>query len=235
MRHNPPLAYRNNNIFVKAQPQPCGGSAFARVGNRFYIQGGATSADNLLQPFWALNLSIAWNTSQPAWIPLPLGPANAYHSAGYSADNQSFITFGRDTAAASTVIPKSWVNIYNITTGSWSVSFNPPNLADNSRRDFFVVTNPTANKIYILGGDAGSTGSNTSIAFDTYDPTTRTLVEVSTPSPGPQNISTYAAVWVPRLSVMMVIGGALPVAVPQGLYLFHPDTGTWSTQILMDH
>ncbi|KAI8602181.1 hypothetical protein EDD21DRAFT_427684 [Dissophora ornata] len=151
----------------------------------------------------------------------------------YSADNQSFITFGRDTAAASTVIPKSWVNIYNITTGSWSVSFNPPNLADNSRRDFFVVTNPTANKIYILGGDAGSTGSNTSIAFDTYDPTTRTLVEVSTPSPGPQNISTYAAVWVPRLSVMMVIGGALPVAVPQGLYLFHPDTGTWSTQATM--
>ncbi|KAG0296191.1 hypothetical protein BGZ98_001070 [Dissophora globulifera] len=219
-----------SNIFAHAQPQPCGGSAYARVGNNFYIQGGATSGDNLLQPFWALDLTISWTTSKPAWSPLPLGPANAYHSAGYSADNKSFITFGRDTAADPQVIPDSWINIFNIATGTWSFSTNPPNMADNSRRDFAAVTNPSANSIYILGGDAGPSGAIATNAFDIFDPMTRTLTEVTTPLPGPQNISTYAAVWAPNLNAMIVIGGAMPTSKPQGLYLYHPDTGAWTTQ-----
>ncbi|KAF9952287.1 hypothetical protein BGZ72_006398 [Mortierella alpina] len=218
-------------LHAEAQPQPCGGAAFARVGNNFYIQGGATSGDHLLQPFWALDLTTTWTTGQPAWKPLPLGPANAYHSAGYSADNQSFITFGRDTAADPQVIPQNWVNVYNIATRTWSFSSNPPNMADNSRRDFSVVTNPRSNKIYILGGDAGPGGELWSNMFNIYDPTTRTLSEITTPASGPQNIATYAAVWVPRLNAMMVIGGAyMGGASISSLYLYHPDTGTWSTQ-----
>lgn len=219
-------------LWAEAQPQPCGGAAYARVGNNFYIQGGATSGDNLLQPFWALDLTTTWTSSQPAWKPLPLGPANAYHSAGYSADNQSFITFGRDTAADPQVIPQNWVNVYNIATRTWSFSSNPPNMADNSRRDFNVVTNPSSNKIYVLGGDAGPGGAIWSNMFNVYDPATRTLTEITTPPSGPQNIATYAAVWVPRLNAMMVIGGAyMGGASISSLYLYHPDTGSWTTQV----
>ncbi|KAG9322673.1 hypothetical protein KVV02_007940 [Mortierella alpina] len=218
-------------LYAEAQPQPCGGAAYAKVGNSFYIQGGATSGDNLLQPFWALDLTTTWTTSQPAWKPLPLGPANAYHSAGYSADNQSFITFGRDTAADPQVIPQNWINVYNIATRTWSFSSNPPNMADNSRRDFNVVTNPRSNKIYILGGDAGPGGAIWSNMFNIYDPTTRTLTEITTPPPGPQNVATYAAVWVPRLNAMVVIGGNyMSGAAISGLYLYHSDTGSWTTQ-----
>ncbi|KAG0317027.1 hypothetical protein BG000_004660, partial [Podila horticola] len=215
---------------VAAQPQPCGGAAFAKVGNKFYIQGGATSGDNLLASLWALDLSKAWPTSQPAWTSLSLGPFNAYHSAGYMADNSSFVTFGRDTAADPQVIPPSWVNVYDIATNAWTFSSNPANMNDNSRRDFTAVTNPTANKVYLLGGDAGPAGSIWSNMFSVYDLMSRTLTEGPTPAPGPQNISTYAAVWVPRLSAMLVIGGALQGGSPQGLYVYRPDTGAWSTQ-----
>ncbi|KAG0031075.1 hypothetical protein BGZ81_001806 [Podila clonocystis] len=215
---------------VAAQPQPCGGAAFARVGNKFYIQGGATSGDNLLASLWALDLSKAWSTSQPAWSSLALGPFNAYHSAGYMADNSSFITFGRDTAADPQVIPQSWVNVYDIATNAWTFSSNPANMNDNSRRDFAAVTNPTANKVYILGGDAGPAGAIWSNMFSVYDLMSRTLTEAPTAAPGPQSISTYAAVWVPRLSAMLVIGGALQSGSSQGLYIYRPDTGEWSTQ-----
>ncbi|KAI7820669.1 hypothetical protein BC939DRAFT_530485 [Gamsiella multidivaricata] len=204
--------------------------AFARVGNSFYIQGGATVGDNLLAPFWALNLTTSWATSKPDWTSLPLGPTNAYHSAGYSADNKSFITFGRDTGAAPQVVPQSWVNIYDIPSGSWSFNTNPPNMADNSRRDFFAVTNPGANKIYILGGDAGTSGAVFTNSFDTFDPTTRTLSEITTPAPGPQYITTYAAVWVKKLQAMVVIGGSMQNSSIQGLYLYNPSTGAWTTQ-----
>ncbi|KAF9305280.1 hypothetical protein BGZ74_010804 [Mortierella antarctica] len=200
---------------VTAQPQPCGGAAFAKVGNKFYVQGGATSGDNLLASLWALDLSKAWTTSQPAWTSLALGPFNAYHSAGYMADNSSFITFGRDTAADPQVIPESWVNVYDIATNAWTFSSNPANMNDNSRRDFAAVTNPATNKVYILGGDAGPAGAIWSNMFSVYDLMSRTLTEAPTSPPGPQNISTYAAVWVPRLDAMLVIGGALQSGSPQ--------------------
>lgn len=212
------------------QPQPCGGSAFARVGNNFYIQGGATYADELLQSMWALDLTTAWTTSQPAWKSLPPGPFNAYHSAGYNANNSTFLTFGRDTAAPANQVASSWLNSFDVRTGTWS-SWNPIGLKDNSRRDFYAVTNPTANRIYILGGDASSTGSVITNHFNTYDPATRALTEVDTPPSGPQNSITYAAVWVPRLSVMLVIGGQIAGVSPQSLWVFHPDTSEWSTQV----
>ncbi|KAF9322995.1 hypothetical protein BG006_001857 [Podila minutissima] len=215
---------------VTAQPEPCGGAAFAKVGNKFYVQGGAPSGDNLLSSLWALDLSKAWTTSQPAWTSLAQGPKNAYHSAGYMADNSSFITFGRDTAADPQNIPEFWVNVYDIATNAWTFQSNPANLNDNSRRDFVAVTNPATNKAYILGGDAGPAGTIWSNMFSVYDLMSRTLTEAPTSPPGPQNISTYAAVWVPRLDAMLVIGGALRSGSPQGLYLYRPNTGVWSTQ-----
>ncbi|KAF9361408.1 hypothetical protein BGX26_003541 [Mortierella sp. AD094] len=220
----------SRNLFVHSQPQSVGGAAFARVGNNFYIQGGAISADNLLLALWALDLTKPWTTSNPAWTSLAIGPSNGYHSAGYSADNKSFITFGRDTGASAAAVPKSWVNIYDIPSGTWNFQTNPATLADNSRRDFSVVTNPSANKIYILGGDSTVSGGKYNNVFDIFDPVSRTLTEITTPAPGPQNIATYSGVWVPRLNAMMVIGGSMQSGTPQGLYLYHPDTGAWTTQ-----
>ncbi|KAF9179765.1 hypothetical protein BGZ51_006669 [Haplosporangium sp. Z 767] len=218
-----------SSIQAQSQPQPCGGAAFAKIGSKFYIQGGATYADNLLQSTWELDLTSPWSTSNPAWKSLPAGPYNAFHSAGYSSDNSTFITFGRNTAASPEQTPAFWLNSFDIATSSWK-SWDPPSLKDNSRRDFYAVTNPTANNIYIIGGDASATGATVTNEFDTYDPSTRTLTEVAMPPSGPQNSSTYAAVWIPRLSAMLVIGGQISGVSPQSLWIYYPDTSEWATQ-----
>jgi hypothetical protein len=185
-----------------------------------------------LQSLWALDLTTNWTTSQPAWSALSLGPYNAYHSGGRSADNKTFIVFGRDTAADPKVIPNSFVNIYDIASGSWTKELNPQGMNDNTRRDFDVVTNPSANKVYILGGDAGPAGAIYSNMFTTYDVAAQTVTEITTPSPGPQSISTYSAVWSPKLKAMVVIGGNYKSGTAaQGLLLYHPDTGSWTTQV----
>ncbi|KAF9931117.1 hypothetical protein FBU30_010737 [Linnemannia zychae] len=225
----------NRNIvyhtYAQGQPQPCGGAAYAVVGNRFYIHGGALSADNLLSQLWALNLTTNWTTAQPAWVSLGNGPFNAYHSAGYSSDNATFITFGRDTAADPQVIPNSFVSIFDVASGKWTKELNPQGVSDNSRRDFTAVTNPAANKVYLLGGDAGPAGSIYSNMFSTYDIASQTVTEITTPSSGPQSISTYAAVWSAKLKAMVVIGGSFKAGgITQGLYLYYPNTGTWTTQ-----
>ncbi|KAK5798999.1 hypothetical protein F5H01DRAFT_114789 [Linnemannia elongata] len=223
----------NNNIqFVNAQgqPQPCGGAAYKVVGKKFYVHGGSLQGDQLLQSLWALDLTTSWTTSTPAWTPLALGPYNAYHSGGRSADNKTFIVFGRDTAAEPNVIPNSFVNIFDIPSGTWK-EVNPQGINDNSRRDFDVVTNPSANKVYILGGDAGPAGSIYSNMFTTYDVATQSVTEVTTPAPGPQSVSTYSAVWSAKLNAMVVIGGNYKAGgAAQGLLLYHPDTGYWTTQ-----
>ena len=230
------LFFSNNNNIIQfanaqGQPQPCGGAAHEVVGNKFYIHGGALQGDQLLQSLWALDLTTSWTTSKPAWNALQLGPYNAYHSGGRSADNKSFIVFGRDTAAEPNVIPNSFVNIFDIASGTWT-EVNPQGIEDNSRRDFDVVTNPSANKVYILGGDAGPGGSIYSNMFTTYDVATQTVTEVTTPAPGPQSISTYNAVWSATLKAMVVIGGNYKSgAAAQGLLLYHPDTGSWTTQV----
>lgn len=129
------------------------------------------------------------------------------------------------------MIPNSFVNSFDIASGTWK-EYNPQGISDNSRRDFSVVTNPSANKVYILGGDAEPAGSIIySNIFTTYDVATQTVTEVTTPAPGPQNISTYSAVWSAKLNAMVVIGGNYKSgAAAQGLLLYHPDTGYWTTQ-----
>ncbi|KAG0295232.1 hypothetical protein BGZ97_004873, partial [Linnemannia gamsii] len=220
------LSLNNSHLAnAQGQPQPCGGAAYSVVGTKFYVHGGSLQADQLLQSLWALDLTTNWTTSQPAWSALSLGPYNAYHSGGRSADNKTFIVFGRDTAADPKVIPNSFVNIYDIASGSWTKELNPQGMNDNTRRDFDVVTNPSANKVYILGGDAGPAGAIYSNMFTTYDVAAQTVTEITTPSPGPQSISTYSAVWSPKLKAMVVIGGNYKSGTAaQGLLLYHPDT-----------
>ncbi|KAI1316453.1 hypothetical protein EDD11_009943 [Mortierella claussenii] len=204
--------------------------AFALIGDLFYIHSGSTHDDGLVQQFYALDLTQSWNTTQPVWISLPPGPYNGYHSAGYSSDNNTFITFGQDTGARADILPNYWRFQYDIQAKTWS-SGNPSGLADSSRRDISAVTNPQANQIYILGGDAGVAGTVVSNVFDTYDVATGTLTEITTPPTGPQKAYTYAAVWLSRSpSSMLVIGGQMNGGLAQALWVYNPTTKAWSTQ-----
>lgn len=106
-----------------------------------------------------------------------------------------------------------------------------PTMADNSRRDFVAVTNPSLNRIYFMGGDAGPAGAIASNMFDEYDTATNTLKESTNLPSAPQSLSTYAAAWVPRLNAMLVIGGATPSGAPTAIYMYLAATGTWTVQV----
>lgn len=219
-------------MMAQAQPQPCGGAAFAKVGNTFYIQGGATYEDNLIQAFWSLDLSSPWTTSSPAWSSIsPPGPYNAFHSAGVASDGSSFITFGRDTAAAPNQIAPNWINTFNIGSKKWSAA-SPSTVTDPTRRDFYAVSNLAGSKIYIMGGNAGSSGNVSSNVLNTYDPATGSMIETPMPSSAPQNSSTYAAVWVKRSATMLLIGGINAGGSSlQSLWSYNPTSGGWATQV----
>ncbi|KAF9581430.1 hypothetical protein BGW38_001544, partial [Lunasporangiospora selenospora] len=214
-------------------PQPLGAAAYARIGTTFYVQGGGNYADNLQPSFWALDLSTSWTTQQPAWRSLASGPTNAYHTAGYSADGTQFITLGRDTAAPANVVPANWLNIYNIRSNSWTSS-NPSGLAVNSRRDFSGATDVGRNKIYVVGGGSGNDGGTSNNVFNTYDIATGTLTEITTPSNGPQNPSSYSAVWIPRMASMLVIGGMTGGTYPSSIFVYNALDGQWSSQASSD-
>ncbi|KAF8926303.1 hypothetical protein BGZ58_011294 [Dissophora ornata] len=236
----------NSTQAQQGLPVSAGSSAFAKVGNSFYVQGGASSADNLVPQFFAIDLTTSWPASQPSWKSLAPGPSNAYHSAGYSADGSTFFTFGRDTGAAVTIVPSSWLNIFNINSGTWT-SATPTGLADSTRRDFYAVTNPSANQIYILAGDAGAGGTIVSNVFDTFNVASGTLTEITTPPSGPQNAITYAAniavcsqQYVSYMaqysayadgSLVAVFGGFISAAVnaDPNAYILNTKTWTWIT------
>ncbi|KAG0055075.1 hypothetical protein BGZ83_009711 [Gryganskiella cystojenkinii] len=170
----------------------------------------------------------------PAWTALPLGPPNAYHSAGYSSENTSFITFGRDTAPKDpSMIPPHFVNIYNITTKTWT-GVDPVQVTNNTestRRDFVAVTNPQMNKIYFTGGDMGPKGATFASNFNTWNPIVNTMTVTMNKPPGPWNISTYAATWVPSQLSMYIIGGVTSSStLPPGLWVYHANPMSWTVQ-----
>ncbi|KAF9114360.1 hypothetical protein BGX27_011101 [Mortierella sp. AM989] len=216
-------------ICAQQQPTVTGASAFARVGNYFFIHSGTVLQDHLVNQFYALDLTTSWSTSQPAWKSLPPGPHNAYHTAGSSSDNATFYTFGRNTGAASNVLPPFWLSIYNIKDQTWQ-SLNPPAITDTARRDFYATTNPTLNQVYVFGGNTGVAGDKLTNFFNTLDVNTGTMTETVMPAQGPQNAYTYASVWVAHAQKMLVIGGQTGGSFPVNLAVFTPGSGVWSTQ-----
>ncbi|KAF9971193.1 hypothetical protein BGZ73_005906 [Actinomortierella ambigua] len=215
---------------VLAQPVPMGAISYAVVGNQFIIHGGAILNDVLNQQFWALNLSASWQTTSPAWIQLPNGPYNAYHTAVASGDNKTFITFGRDTGAVASMIPQHWVNIYDFTTSAWT-GFSPTGVQDLSRRDFQAVLNPKLQVVYIAGGDAGTGGDIQSNMFDVYDIAKKEIVETTIPASGPRGPYTYGAAWLQNHNSMLMVGGQLaPSGYTTAAYRYDATSNTWSTQ-----
>ncbi|KAG0233939.1 hypothetical protein BGW42_007014 [Actinomortierella wolfii] len=212
------------------QPVPLGASAYAVVGNRFVVQGGAILNDVLNQQFWALDLSSSWPTTSPAWKQLPNGPYNGYHTAIAPRDNKTFITFGRDTGAVPSMIPQWWVNIFDFTTNTWS-GVNPASVQDRSRRDFAAVYNPNQNVAYVVGGDAGVMGDQQSDMFDVYDVAKKEVTETPIPANGPRGPYTYGAAWLQNHNSMLLVGGqTAPNGYPSTAFRYDAGKGTWSNQ-----
>ncbi|KAF8925470.1 hypothetical protein BGZ58_000780, partial [Dissophora ornata] len=209
---------------IYAQPRPTGGSAYVAFHDRLYVQGGDLGGGNLVHQFYSLDLSRSWQTNSPVWNTLPSGPINAYHSGGFSADMNSFVTFGRE--AGSPYTTANFINIFSTSTGSW-IGTGSTMIVDPTRRDMTVASDPSlGGQIYFMGGDAGQSGTGRSNALDIYNLKSSVVSETNVPLPGPQNLQGGAAAWLPNRNSMLVIGGLSDNTDTNAVYLFTPNSNT---------
>ncbi|KAF9355880.1 hypothetical protein BGX34_010223 [Mortierella sp. NVP85] len=209
---------------VHAQPHPAGGSAFVAFHDRLYVQGGDLGGGNLVNQFYSLDLSRGWQTTSPVWNTLPSGPINAYHSGGFSADMNSFVTFGRE--AGSPYTTTNFINIFSTSTGSW-IGTGSTMVADPTRRDMSIASDPSpGGQIYFMGGDAGQSGTGRSNVLDIYNLKSSVVSETNVPTPGPQNLQGGAATWLLNRNAMLVIGGVSDNNESNVVYIYTPSTGS---------
>ncbi|KAG0266640.1 hypothetical protein BG011_001487 [Mortierella polycephala] len=209
---------------IHAQPHPAGGSAYIAIHDRLYVQGGDLGGSNLVDQFYSLDLSRSWSTNSPTWQALPAGPINAYHSGGFSADMNSFVTFGREVG--SLYATRNFINIFSTSTGSW-IGTGSTMIADPTRRDMTIASDPSpGGQIYFIGGDAGQSGTVRSNVMDVYNLKSGVVSETTVPLPGPQNLQGGAGAWLPRLKSMLVISGLFDNADSDNtVYLYTPRSG----------
>ncbi|KAF9434317.1 hypothetical protein BGZ76_008222 [Entomortierella beljakovae] len=207
---------------VHAQPHPTGGSAYVTFHGRLYVQGGDLGGGNLVNQFYSLDLSRSWQTSSPVWSALPSGPINAYHSGGFSADSNSFVTFGRETGSPYTTA--NFINVFSTSTGSW-IGTGSTLIVDPTRRDMTIASDPSAGgQIYFMGGDTGSSGTGRSNVLDIYNVKSSVVSEANVPLPGPQNLQGGAATWLANRKSMLIIGGLSDNSETNVVYLYTPIT-----------
>lgn len=213
-----------------AQPHPAGGAAFVAFRDRLYVQGGDLGGGNLVNQFYALDLSRSWQTDSPVWNTLPSGPINSYHSAGFLADMNSFVTFGRETGSPYTTA--NFINIFSTSTGSW-IGTGSAMIADPTRRDMTIASDPSpGGQIYFMGGDAGQSGTGRSNVLDIYNLKSGVVSETNVPLPGPQNLQGGAATWLLNRNSMLIIGGLSDNAESNVVYLYTPGSGSSSGSYL---
>ncbi|KAF9423628.1 hypothetical protein BGZ76_003640 [Entomortierella beljakovae] len=176
------------------------GSAYARLGKYFHIQGGTIFDANervTTGQHFALDLSTAWSTGTPVWKTLRAGnpPRNSggwgdFLTGISSIDNNTFYTFR-------TIPSGIGVGIYSVPTDTWSYT-NYTNVAlDTIDGGFSPILDPKQNLIYINGL------VNTSI----YDPKTNAwLSPVSNPAGMPSRIYGRAS-YIPDISSILYVGG----------------------------
>ncbi|KAF9414891.1 hypothetical protein BGZ94_000249, partial [Podila epigama] len=202
-------------------------SAHATFRDRLYVQGGDLGGGNLVNQFYALDLSRSWHTTSPVWNTLPSGPINAYHSGGFSSDMNSFITFGREVGSPYTT--PNFINIFSTSTGSW-IGTDSAMVADPTRRDMAIASDPLpGGQIYFIGGDAGQSGAGRSNAFDVYNIQSSVVSETNIPHPGPQNIQGGTATWLTSKNAMILVGGVTDNAESNVVYLYKPSANMTTT------
>ncbi|KAF9984419.1 hypothetical protein BGZ65_000421 [Modicella reniformis] len=206
------------------QPHPTGGAAFVSFHDRLYVQGGDLGGGNLVNQFYALDLSRGWQTSRPVWAALPSGPINAYHSGGFSAEMNSFVTFGRE--AGSPYTTANFINIFSTSTGSW-IGTGSTMITDPTRRDMVIASDPApGGQIYVIGGDAGQSGAGRSNVLDIYNLKSSVVSETNVPLPGPQYLQGGGATWLSNRNSMLIVGGLFDNFEVNTVYMYTPGSGS---------
>ncbi|KAF9434155.1 putative ubiquinone biosynthesis monooxygenase [Entomortierella beljakovae] len=139
------------------------GTAYARVGKYFHIQGGAVKEATqwgITGQHYALDLNTAWSTGTPVWKTLRAGHlarnpdgSKAFLTGISSMDNNTFYTFQSITNGIR-------VGIYSVPTDTWSYTNYTDIASDTTNGGFWPILDPKQNLIYALTGDMPSARSD---------------------------------------------------------------------------
>ena len=198
-------------------PTPVTGAAYARTGTHLFVLGGnPTSAVNSTptDQFMALDLSVAWPTTAPAWTQLQPGPKQSKFPAVFSKD---FLTFYAFHIPAATSPPISSMFQYSVKTGKWTAMQGSSISGDVG--GVGAITNPLTGEIICAGGCTEGGQGKVQI-WDLSKPTLVTTYEFPSPTlplpaTGPagvfQSRSYYANVWCEAAKSVLYFGGYAPV------------------------
>ncbi|KAF9154789.1 hypothetical protein BG015_011971 [Linnemannia schmuckeri] len=146
----------HSNTFTDAQatnyysPTSVTGAAYARAGAYLFVLGGTTSTavgSAATDQFMALDLSVTWPTSTPAWTQLQPGPKQTKFPAVFSKDFLTFYAFHIPTATSP---PISSAYQYSVKTGNWIVMDGSSISGDVG--GIGAITNPLTGEIICAGG-----------------------------------------------------------------------------------
>ncbi|KAF9163048.1 hypothetical protein DFQ26_002991 [Actinomortierella ambigua] len=206
-------------------PVPVGGSAFARTRTSLYIQGGNIDFRDpsplRTGQFYRLDLSVPWNTSQPAWHKLKDGPVNAIFPAVFSLDEKTMITFHSGTST-------TFAYKYSVESDSWS-----PSMLRVKNPDFqgiSAVTDLSTGLVYLAAGYSTPYRDSMDVFDFAIDDIRSTKLPPS--SQAFEARAYYTNVWSRSRNSILYFGGynaSLGVVETAVVTEYVPSTQVWST------
>ncbi|KAF9356473.1 hypothetical protein BGX26_005206 [Mortierella sp. AD094] len=188
----------------------------------FYIQGGATSFNPVTGVYttipqtFSIDLSVSWNTNQPAFKSFPDGPSGSLTTAAIAPDNQAWFLISKGTSRT-----------FDIKSSAWNDTLSNNQFGPNPGQG--AVTDPDGGMIYIptITGDT-TTGVTSLLAGHV---TGEKIDNVNTQQ-FPNVVTGFNVAWSVALRSMIVFGGSPTFGFPKqndNVYFFTPATGTWGT------
>jgi hypothetical protein len=210
--------------------------AYARSVNKLYVIGGTNYVSFIFTPVsqtMALDLTISWNSTSPAWIKLADGPALNANTAAFSSDEQTIYTFN----VPNTNSP--W--IYKVQNNTWQES-TAIKFETTAYSGISVVTDPNTGLIFLAGGYEDPNSDSPYMRFmDVVDPITQTFRVIGLPDT--QKVysyrSYYGSVWSKHRKSILYWGGAnsiplSPEPAKNSVTELVTDTMSWSTLVMYD-
>ncbi|KAF9199447.1 hypothetical protein BGZ49_010448 [Haplosporangium sp. Z 27] len=201
-------------------PISVSGAAFARTSTKLYIAGGNNTKPT--PQFISLDLSVAWNSSRPAWQILANGPAQALFPAVFSEDESTMIAFHCGTPFAMR---------YNVAKNTWNAS--SATAVNGVFQGIGAVTDPLSGSVYLAGGYTGNrdTMSIYSFSSDSFLPNSELL-----PTSGMfQSRAYYSNVYSKQRQSILYFGGynssLLPLVQNNVITEYVPASDSWQTLV----
>ncbi|GJJ74545.1 hypothetical protein EMPS_06903 [Entomortierella parvispora] len=207
-------------------PVAVGGAAYGKAGTRLLVVGGNAMTNTLAGPnlnqFFALDLTVPWQASSPAWIEMnnKSVPTQTLFTGAVSVDGSLFVTFRSGNILSYR---------YRIDKDEWSPSAvvvqDPQVVGLFPATD--LSTDSTSGNIYVAGGYQGD-----DTQMYVYDPAKDAMLpSFSIPSNQLLDRNSYAAAYVKSRQSIFYFGGIARngITSPGDITEFVSATQTWST------